>query len=96
MSTRAKCTAMSYYCQKSSGRGSAKYLTILRRWKRSNRTEKYFLEKNADWLNKDSVLLLEVFENSLENLLISSLGQQQTSFEQSSERSKRREESTIV
>jgi hypothetical protein len=48
-------------------------------------------KKNAEWLNKRFVSVLEVFENALENLPVtSSVGQSQKSFEQSSERSKRR------
>mgnify|MGYP005984758113 FL=1 len=35
---------------------------ILKRWKRSNRTEKRFLQKNAEWLNKVFHFPLEYFE----------------------------------
>ena len=57
--------------------------------------KKTFSRKNAEWLNKDFVLLLEVLENAFENLPItSSVGQPQTSFKQSSKRSKRRGSTT--
>jgi hypothetical protein len=62
---------------------------FLRRWKSSNGIEKHFIENNAQWLDRDFVLLPKVLANFSENLASTSFVIQ-IFFEQGCEKSKRR------